>query len=152
MKKIILALAFCVLPSAFCLGADAAETARATSYANNNRGYQGLANAYLTNQRNTYYMVSQPDVDSAVIQLTPRAAPPAPAQDEAAVYRVIRAAFGQRRKTLANALSAGLALPKDTVIARLLGEAGVPSGARAEQLSLADFAKIADSLAKLGKI
>lgn len=30
-----------------------------------NRGYQGLANAYLTNQRNTYYMVTQPDVDSA---------------------------------------------------------------------------------------
>ena len=30
-----------------------------------NRGYQGLANSYLTNQRNTYYMVTQPDVDSA---------------------------------------------------------------------------------------
>ena len=30
-----------------------------------NRGYQGLANAYVANQRNTYYMVTQPDVDSA---------------------------------------------------------------------------------------
>lgn len=36
-----------------------------TPYANNNRGNQGLANAYKTNQRNTYYMVTQPDVDSA---------------------------------------------------------------------------------------
>src|SRR5699024_2817791 len=30
-----------------------------------NRGYQGLANSYVTNQRNTYYMVTQPDVDTA---------------------------------------------------------------------------------------
>lgn len=37
----------------------------ATSYTANNRGYQGLANAYQMNQRNTYYMVTQPDVDSA---------------------------------------------------------------------------------------
>ncbi len=89
-----------------------------------------------------------PDVDSAVVKLVPRETPPAPVRDEAAVYRVIRAAFAQRRKTLANALSAGLALPKDIAL-RLLYEAAITPAARAEQLSLADIAKIANSLAKL---
>ncbi len=42
-----------------------AGQARSTYYSNNNRGYQGLANAYKTNQINTYYMVTQPDVDSS---------------------------------------------------------------------------------------
>lgn len=43
----------------------AAYASSGTSTNTVNRGYQGLANAYQTNQRNTYYMVTQPDVDSA---------------------------------------------------------------------------------------
>ena len=44
---------------------SAAYTTSGTTFSTANRGYQGLANAYTTNQRNTYYMVTQPDVDSA---------------------------------------------------------------------------------------
>jgi hypothetical protein len=58
MKKLL--LPFFIFNFAFFISANAATTA----YTNNNRGYQGLAQAYQTNQRNTYYMVTQPDVDS----------------------------------------------------------------------------------------
>ncbi len=44
---------------------SAAYMTSGTTSSTANRGYQGLANAYTTNQRNTYYMVTQPDVDSA---------------------------------------------------------------------------------------
>lgn len=46
-------------------GTAAYATSGTTGTNTVNRGYQGLANSYLTNQRNTYYMVTQPDVDSA---------------------------------------------------------------------------------------
>lgn len=46
-------------------GSTAYASSSSTGTNTVNRGYQGLANAYQTNQRNTYYMVTQPDVDSA---------------------------------------------------------------------------------------
>ena len=86
-----------------------------------------------------------PNVDSAVIRLDIRNTPPVQVSDEAQFFRVVRASFGQRRKTLANALSAGLSLPKPE-IGNVLDAAGVPRTARAEQLSLVQFAKIAEGL------
>lgn len=86
-----------------------------------------------------------PNVDSAVIRLDIRNTPPVQVSDEAQFFRVVRASFGQRRKTLANALSAGLSLPKPE-IGSVLDAAGVPRTARAEQLSLVQFAKIAEGL------
>src|SRR3569833_426376 len=46
-----------------------------------------------------------PEVDSAVIRLKPRSAPPVKVDDEALFFKVVRAAFGQRRKALVNALA-----------------------------------------------
>ncbi len=81
-----------------------------------------------------------PNVDSSVIRLRLRKAPPCEVADEKLLFRLIHAAFGQRRKTLANSLcSAGY--DKEQVIAAL-EEAGVSPTARAEQLTMAQFAQL----------
>ena len=87
-----------------------------------------------------------PEVDSSVIRLDIRQTPPVQVQDEALLFRVIRGAFSQRRKTLSNTLSSSLSLPKGNV-QELLNQAGVAPTARAEELQLEDFARIADVLA-----
>jgi len=90
-----------------------------------------------------------PKVDSAVVRLTLRKEPPVPVKDEAMLFRVMRGAFAQRRKTMLNGLSAALNLPKEQMAA-LLEQAQVDPGARAEQLDLAAFARISDQLSLLG--
>ena len=86
-----------------------------------------------------------PKVDSAVLQLTPRREPPVAVADEAFFFRVIRAAFNQRRKTVANAVSAGLAIEKSAVL-DAMARTGIPPDARAENLSLEDYAGLAREL------
>ena len=86
-----------------------------------------------------------PKVDSAVLQLKLRPAPPVDVPDEAFFFRVIRAAFNQRRKTAANAISAGLALDKCIVLAAM-ERAGLAPEARAENLTLEDYAGLARAL------
>lgn len=90
-----------------------------------------------------------PKVDSAVVHLVPRPAPPVEAPSEAAFFAVSRAAFGQRRKTLFNALSgaAGDALPfTREQIQTSIAAAGVDGGRRGETLSLAEIAAVASAL------
>lgn len=85
-----------------------------------------------------------PNVDSAVIRLDIRKSPPCEVKDEKAMFRLIKAAFGQRRKTLSNSLmTAGLS--RDETIA-LLDAAGIPRQARAEQLTLEQFAELANKM------
>lgn len=81
-----------------------------------------------------------PNVDSAVMKLDVRSAPPEVLTDldQKAFFRVVQAAFSQRRKTVCNSLSSGLSLPKDAVKA-LLADAGIPETARAEQLTMEQF-------------
>jgi 16S rRNA (adenine1518-N6/adenine1519-N6)-dimethyltransferase len=86
-----------------------------------------------------------PRVDSAVIHLRVRAAPAVPIADPRRFGMLVRAAFGQRRKNLANALAAGLALPVDDTRV-LVTRAGIDPACRAETLALADFARLADIL------
>ena len=86
-----------------------------------------------------------PDVDSAVIRLDVRREPPVDPGDETTFFRVVRAAFSMRRKTLLNCLAAGLPLPKERAAA-LLERAGVPAGSRAEQLTLEQFAAVSRAL------
>ncbi|WP_367924509.1 16S rRNA (adenine(1518)-N(6)/adenine(1519)-N(6))-dimethyltransferase RsmA [uncultured Ruthenibacterium sp.] len=86
-----------------------------------------------------------PKVTSAVIQLRLHDVPAVSPADEKTMFRVIRASFGQRRKTVANAASAGLGVPKQQVIAAL-EKAGVSSTARPEQLTLAQYAAFSDAL------
>ena len=85
-----------------------------------------------------------PKVDSAVIRLDVRKEPPV-ITDEEKSFRVVKAAFSQRRKVISNSLSSGLKMSKDE-INEVLAAANVPSNARAEKLSLDDFAAIAGNL------
>ncbi|HIW74822.1 MAG TPA: 16S rRNA (adenine(1518)-N(6)/adenine(1519)-N(6))-dimethyltransferase RsmA [Firmicutes bacterium] len=87
-----------------------------------------------------------PNVDSAVIRLVIRKAPPCPVRDEALLFRLVRAAFGQRRKTLPNALT-GAGVGK-AAAAEWLRLAGIPETARAEQLTLEQFAGLANAAAE----
>ena len=87
-----------------------------------------------------------PDVTSAVIRLDVRSEPPVTVTDEAMFFKVVKAAFSQRRKTLLNCLAAGFSLDKSKV-SELLSKAGVPANARAEQLTLEEFAAVADRFA-----
>lgn len=89
-----------------------------------------------------------PKVDSAVMQLRVRRQPACAVKDEDCLFRLIRAAFGQRRKTLSNALT-GAGITKEEAGAALVA-AGIDSGARAEQLRLEQFAALADAVTERG--
>ena len=88
-----------------------------------------------------------PQVRSAVVRLTrrpaPCAAPPGP------LFAVVRAAFAQRRKTLRNALSAGLELPPAAVVAALLSS-GIAPERRGETLELGEFDRLTGALLQAG--
>jgi 16S rRNA (adenine1518-N6/adenine1519-N6)-dimethyltransferase len=81
-------------------------------------------------------------VDSAVLYLVPHREPPVPLADRARFATVVRAAFSQRRKSLANALAAGLGVGAERG-RRLAEAASIDPGRRAETLSLAEFARLA---------
>ena len=81
-----------------------------------------------------------PKVDSAVVRLVPRDPREVGIDDPAAFKNVVRAAFGQRRKTLRNALST--VTDADTIVA-----AGLAPGDRAEQVPVAGFVRLANVVA-----
>ena len=88
----------------------------------------------------------QPKVTSTVITLKTRPAPPCSVADEALFFLVVRAAFGQRRKTLSNALTSGFpALGKEGVN-RILDACSLPATVRGEALSIEQFAAIANEM------
>lgn len=86
-----------------------------------------------------------PDVTSAVIRLHMREKPPVEVEDEAMFFKVVKGAFSQRRKTISNCLSSFFAMDKAKTN-EIIMAAGVSPAARAEQLKLEDFARIADML------
>lgn len=86
-----------------------------------------------------------PNVDSAVIRLQIREAPAVTVADERKFFRMVKAAFGQRRKTALNAISAGMALQKADV-ASALERAGLLENIRAEQLSMEGLAALCEAL------
>ena len=88
----------------------------------------------------------QPKVTSSVIRLSARKEKPFAVSDEDFLFRIIRAGFNQRRKTLPNALSSGLGLERDE-IERALENCGLDPRIRGEALDMAAFVKIADELA-----
>ena len=87
----------------------------------------------------------RPKVGSAVIRLTRHQNPPVTAKDEKLMFRIIRASFNQRRKTLANSLknSQELNYTKEKVEAAIT-ECGLPLNIRGETLTLEQFAKLSD--------
>ena len=94
--------------------------------------------------------IPRPGVGSAVIHLKRRHELPVETKDEKLMFKLIRAAFGQRRKTLVNSVSGSpeLTVSKDQILAAL-AKAGISEKIRGEALSLADFAKLADALGDL---
>ena len=89
---------------------------------------------------------ASPKVTSAVVRMDIRPTPAVQVEDEDGYFALIRAAFGQRRKTAANAIAGGLNLPKEKVIAAIEAS-GFDARIRPEALTLADFAKIQQALA-----
>lgn len=89
--------------------------------------------------------VPQPKVDSAVVRLIPRGKPPVPVCNEKLFFTLVKAAFGQRRKTLANALQSALGntLGKAGIV-QLITDCGFDARVRGEKLSLADYAKLTE--------
>ena len=88
-----------------------------------------------------------PNVDSSVIRLDLSKKEPVSVNNKKAMFKVIRAGFNQRRKTLTNSLLSGLAIDKST-IQQALENCGLKPTARAEELTLAQFAALSDYLFK----
>lgn len=91
--------------------------------------------------------IPRPNVGSAVIRLTRHKEKPVTVKDEQHMFRLVRAAFNQRRKTLQNALHnmPELNLSKEQVVTALK-EMGLPETVRGEKLTLEEFAKLSDLL------
>lgn len=91
----------------------------------------------------------RPNVGSAVIRLTKHEKPPVEVEDEALMFRLIRASFNQRRKTLQNGIhnAANLSFSKEHVV-DALNALGLPESVRGEALTLEQFAALANELKK----
>lgn len=89
----------------------------------------------------------RPNVGSAVIRLKVYSKPPVAVKDEKLLFSMIRAAFGQRRKTLVNSLgnSGAVPFPKER-LGQIIQEAGFPATVRGEALTLEQFAGLADRI------
>jgi 16S rRNA (adenine1518-N6/adenine1519-N6)-dimethyltransferase len=86
-----------------------------------------------------------PKVDSAVIRLNVYSEPPYKLDDSSKFFKVVRAAFAQRRKTVLNSISSSLGLEKQAVNELLL-DSGVDPRSRAEKLTMDDFLRIAERI------
>jgi 16S rRNA (adenine1518-N6/adenine1519-N6)-dimethyltransferase len=88
-----------------------------------------------------------PTVDSAVVRLTMHPEPRVPAALQPRFFRVVRAAFGQRRKTLENALAgAGILDGSRPALAAALAAAGIPPQARGETLDIDAFLRLTEAV------
>lgn len=90
-----------------------------------------------------------PKVDSAVLCMEVQDKPNVDVLDEKLFFRVVKAAFAQRRKTLLNCLSSGFSCGKESLSDLLIG-VGIEPTVRGEKLGLSEFAKIADALKAKG--
>lgn len=86
-----------------------------------------------------------PKVDSSVIRMDLRDKPPVEITDEKFFFSVVKAAFGQRRKTAVNSLSAGLGISKSDV-ANAIEECGFDQNMRAETLTIEELARLSEAL------
>ena len=91
----------------------------------------------------------RPNVDSAVIKLTRHQESPVEVKDESLMFRIIKASFNQRRKTLVNGLknSSELDFSKEE-ITEAIKSIGKEENIRGEKLTLEEFAKLSNALGK----
>lgn len=97
--------------------------------------------------------IPRPNVGSAVIRLTRHKEMPVEVKDPALMFKIIRASFNQRRKTLQNGLGNAPELPyTKEQIAAAIAEMGLTPTIRGEALSLAQFAQLSDILGNMGHL
>ena len=90
----------------------------------------------------------QPKIDSQIIEIKFRESPDFPADDEKFLFRVIKAAFGKRRKTLRNSLSGSeLEIDAKTALSAL-NLSGIDPARRAETLTVEEFVKLSNAISK----
>lgn len=89
----------------------------------------------------------RPNVGSCVIRLTKKDVPPVEVKSPELMFKLIRAAFNQRRKTLLNAIanSGELSFSKEEIL-EALKASGIPENERGEKLGLTEFGRLADAL------
>lgn len=91
-----------------------------------------------------------PNVDSCVIRLDIKKETPQNVLDEKLFFRLVKAAFSQRRKTLVNPVSGSLGVGKPR-LKQLMEESGIKSTARAEELTMEQFIQLANGITMLKK-
>ena len=91
-----------------------------------------------------------PKVDSCVIRMDIRKEPAIKITDESLFFKIVHAAFGQRRKTAANSISAGSGISKDVVI-KAIEECGFHPAVRAEGLNMQELADLSEKIGELLK-
>ena len=93
--------------------------------------------------------IPRPGVGSAVIRLTRYEEPPVTVKDESLMFKLIRASFNQRRKTLQNGIANSLELPYSKAqVEKALEKMGLAANVRGESLTLAEFAKLSDIISE----
>lgn len=93
--------------------------------------------------------IPRPGVGSAVIRLTRYEEPPVTVKDESLMFKLIRASFNQRRKTLQNGIANSPELPYSKAqVEKALGKMGLAANVRGESLTLAEFAKLSDIISE----
>ena len=86
-----------------------------------------------------------PNVDSTVIRLDIRETPAVKVSDEKKFFKMVKAAFAQRRKTALNSISSGMGLSK-TQVAQALRNSGLDENVRAEKLTMDELALLCENL------
>ena len=110
---------------------------------------QYYADPYLVANVPTNCFIPRPNVDSAVIRLTRHSEPVVSVDNENLMFKIIRASFNQRRKTLQNGLkNSELIQASKEDIVDAIKEAGFPETVRGEALSLEEFARLSNILNK----
>jgi len=94
---------------------------------------------------NSSLFFPRPAVDSEVIEIKFRDIPN-PAKNEAFLFKVIKASFGQRRKTLKNALSGSELRMDASIVHQILERSGIDPSRRAETLTVEEFVRLSDNL------
>lgn len=93
--------------------------------------------------------IPQPEVDSTVIRLSIRKTPPVELVSKELFFKVVKASFGQRRKTLVNALfNSGSFVENKEEIKKMLKDIGIGENQRGETLSIMQFAQLANAFSK----
>ncbi len=102
------------------------------------------SNPYILEDVKRDNFIPSPKVDSSIIRLDILDKPPVEVKDELKFFKIVKASFALRRKTIENSLSASLGISKGK-IKELLIKSSIDGSRRAEELSIEDFKRISDN-------